>query len=62
LLRLGGQRDGQAPGGDVVDSAVLAVGGGDAVGDETLVEDPVGQRFPFRNLGAAPGCRASAAP
>ena len=37
-LRPGGQADGQAPGGDVVDGAAPGVGGGDAVADQPLVQ------------------------
>ena len=40
----GGQPDGQPPGGDVVDDGAAAVGFGDAVVDEPLVQGQVGQR------------------
>ena len=40
----GGQPDGQPPGGDVVDGGAAAVGGGDAVGDEPLVQRQVRER------------------
>ena len=38
FLRPGGQPDGQPPGGEVVDDGAAAVGFGDAVGDEALVQ------------------------
>ena len=44
FLGPGGQPDGQPPGGDVVDDGAAAVGFGDAVGDEPLVQGKVGQR------------------
>ena len=44
FLRPGGQPDGQPPGGDVVDGGAAAVGFGDAVGDEPLVQGQVGER------------------
>ena len=44
FLRPGGQPDGQPPGGDVVDDGAAAVGFGDAVGDEPLVQGKVGER------------------
>ena len=37
-LRLGGQTDGEAPGGDVIDGASPGVCGGDAVADQPLVQ------------------------
>ena len=43
-LRLGGEPDGQPAGGDVVDDGAAAVGGGDAVADEALVQGQVWQR------------------
>ena len=43
-LGLGGQPDGQPPGSDVVDAGAAAVGFGDAVGDEPLVQGKVGER------------------
>jgi hypothetical protein len=42
LLRPGGQPDGQTPGGEMVDGTSAAVGGHDAVVDETLVQGQVG--------------------
>jgi hypothetical protein len=44
FLGPGGQPDGQAAGGDVVDDGAAAVGFGDAVIDEPLVQGQVGQR------------------
>jgi hypothetical protein len=38
VLGAGGEPDGQPPGGDVVDGAVLGVGGGGALVDELLVQ------------------------
>ena len=43
-LGAGGQPDGQPPGGDVVDDGAAAVGFGDAVVDEPLVQGQVGER------------------
>jgi len=43
-LRPGGQPDGQPSGGDMIDAAALAVSGGDAVVDKTLVEGQVWER------------------
>ena len=40
----GGQPDRQPPGGDVVDDGAAAVGFGDAVGDEPLIQRQVWQR------------------
>jgi hypothetical protein len=40
----GGQPDSQPPGGDVIDDGASAVGFGDAVGDEPLVQGQVGER------------------
>jgi hypothetical protein len=42
FLRAAGQPEGQSPGGEVIDGAVPAVGGHDAVVDETLVQGEVG--------------------
>ena len=44
FLGPGGQPDGQPPGGDVVDDGAAAVGFGDAIGDEPLVQAHVRQR------------------
>lgn len=43
FLGLGGKPDGQAAGGDVIDEAIAAVRGGEAVGDEPFVLRQVGQ-------------------
>jgi hypothetical protein len=43
-LGAGGQRDGQPPGGEVVDGAALGVSGGDAVVDEPLIQGQVRAR------------------
>jgi hypothetical protein len=57
-LRAGGQPDGQPPGGDVIDAAAAAVGGVDAVADETLVQGQVRQQPVLRQL---PGVSRAAA-
>ena len=44
FLGAGGQPDGQPPGSDVVDDGAAAVGFGDAVGDEPLIQREVWQR------------------
>ena len=51
FLGPGGQPDGQPPGGDVVDDGAAAVGFGDAVGDEPLVQGQVGERPVLRAAG-----------
>ena len=59
-LRPRGQPDGQPPGGEVVDGTPLAVGGGDAVADEPLVQGKV-REWPIlgKPVGVAwPGCYA----
>ena len=61
-LRPGGQPDGQPPGGDVIDDAAAAVGVGDAVVDEALVQGQVGQRPVLRAAGSRrPAGRSGAA-
>ena len=54
----GGQPDGQPPGGDVVDDGAAAVGGGDAVGDEPLVQRQVRER-PVHGQPVGGSCRRS---
>jgi hypothetical protein len=56
----GGQPDGQPPGGDVVDDGAAAVGFGDAVVDEPLVQREVRER-PVHGQPVAGSCRRSCA-
>ena len=58
FLGPGGQPDGQPPGGEVVDDGAAAVGFGDAVVDEALVQGKVGERPGLGQL-VAGSCRRS---
>ena len=60
FLGPGGQPDGQPPGGDVVDDGAAAVGFGDAVGDEPLVQGKVWQR-PVLGQPVGGSCRGACA-
>ena len=62
---LGGQPDGQPPGGDVIDGAAAGVGFADAVVDEMFVQGQVGQESVLRQrpgvsraAARRPGCGA----
>jgi hypothetical protein len=51
----GSHPDGQPPGGEVVDDGAAAIGVGDAVGDEPLIQREVGQWPGLEQLVAGPG-------
>jgi hypothetical protein len=57
-LGAGGEPDGQAAGGDVVDGGAAGVGGEQAVADEVLVQGQVREQPVFGKRAGQVGCAA----